>query len=138
MKRLLCITSLTIALSASGYAADVQIIANDAVKDAALSSDELKRIFLETKSSLSDGSRVEPVLGTGGATHDAFLREYIGKTDTALRSYYKSLVFTGKGSIPKSFATDSEVISYVAKTKGAVGYVSASANPSGVKRISVK
>jgi ABC-type phosphate transport system substrate-binding protein len=81
---------------------------------------------------------VEPVLEKDGAAHEAFLKEYIGKTDMALETYYRSLVFTGKASMPKTLAADAEVVAYVAKTKGAIGYVSAGAATAGVKTLEVK
>jgi hypothetical protein len=119
-------------------AADIKLIANSSVGASSVSADELKGVFLATKTSLSDGSRVEPVLLKSGATHEAFVKQYLGKTDAALETYYRSLVFTGKGSMPKSVATDAEMAAYVAKTKGAIGYVSSGANTEGVKLIDVK
>ena len=119
-------------------AADVKVIANASVTATAVSPEELKQVFLETKSSLSDGSRVEPVLAKGGAAHEEFLKQYVGKTDAALSTYYRSLVFTGKGSMPKTLTSDAEIAAYVAKTKGAIGYVSASADAGGAKVLQVK
>jgi ABC-type phosphate transport system substrate-binding protein len=119
-------------------AADLKVIANASVKADTISADEIKGVFLATKTSLSDGSHVEPVLEKGGATHEAFLKEYLGKTDSALQTYYRSLVFTGKASMPKTLGADAEVVAYVAKTKGAVGYVSADASAEGVKTLEVK
>jgi hypothetical protein len=123
-------------VSANG--GDIKIIANSDVKAASVSSEELKGVFLLTKSSLSDGSHVQPVLEKGGATHEAFVKEYVGKTDGALQTYYRSLVFTGKASMPKTLATDAEVVSWVAKTKGAIGYVSAGAETPEVKVLEVR
>ncbi len=125
-------------LATCAYAGDLKIIANPGVNLTSVSVDELKRIFLITKTTFDDGSRAEPVLAKGGATHETFVRAYLGKTDSALETYYRSLVFTGKGSMPKMFASEAEVVAYVAKTKGAVGYVSAGASPSGVKVLDVK
>jgi hypothetical protein len=119
-------------------AADIKVIANSSVAVSEISSDELKRIFLATKTSFSDGSRAEPVMAKGGAVHETFVREYLGKTDSALQTYYRSLVFTGKGSMPKTFASDADIIVYVARTAGAIAYVSASAAAGGVKTIDVK
>ena len=119
-------------------AAEIKVIANSSVKADAISADELKGVFLATKTSLSDGSHVEPVLQKGGATHDAFLKEYVGKTDASLGTYYRSLVFTGKASMPKTLGSDAEVVDFVAKTKGAIGYVSAGASAGGVKTLEVK
>jgi hypothetical protein len=119
-------------------AGDVKVIANSSLSASAISMDELKRVFLLTSNSISDGTHVEPVLEKGGGTHEAFLKDYLGKTDAALGTYYRSLVFTGKASMPKTFGSDAEVADYVAKTKGAIGYVSASAAVSGVKTLDVK
>jgi ABC-type phosphate transport system substrate-binding protein len=40
--------------------------------------------------------------------------------------------------MPKSLGSDGEVVAYVAKTKGAVGYVSSGASTEGVKTLVVK
>ncbi len=40
--------------------------------------------------------------------------------------------------MPKALAADSEVVAYVARTKGAIGYVSAGAATAGVKVLDVK
>lgn len=119
-------------------AGDIKIIANSSVGAASVSAAELKGVFLATKTSLSDGSHVEPVLLKGGATHTAFLKEHLGKTDSAMETYYRTLVFTGKASMPKTLASDADVVAYVAKTKGAIGYVGAGASTPGVKTLEVK
>ena len=139
MKTINCwfLTAVFLVVCGSALAADIKIIANPSVGASAVSANELKAVFLTTKTTLNDGSRVEPVLEKGGAAHEVFLKEYVGKTDAALQTYYRSLVFTGKGSMPKTLATDADVVSYVAKTKGAIGYVSASATTAGVKTLTV-
>jgi hypothetical protein len=129
---------MVVSLALDARAADMKIIANPSVAAVSISVDELKGVFLVTKTSLSDGSHVEPVLEKGGPLHDAFIKEYLGKTDSALQTYYRSLVFTGKGAMPKILGTDSDVIAYVANTKGAIGYVSAGASATGVKVLKVK
>ncbi len=118
--------------------AEVVIVANPSVKATAVSADELKQVFLGSKATLGDGSAVEPVLAQSGAAHEAFLKAYVGKSDPALRNHFKSLVFTGKGSMPKSFATDAEIVAFVAKTKGAIGYLAAAPSTGGVKLLTVK
>src|SRR4051812_44920915 len=80
-------------------AGDLKIIANPSVGATEVSADDLKGVFLLTKSSLRDGGHVEPVLLKSGAAHEIFLKQYVGKTDNALETYYRSLVFTGKASM---------------------------------------
>jgi ABC-type phosphate transport system substrate-binding protein len=138
MKHKTIVLAAGLLIAAAASAADVKVIANPGIAVTAISTDELKGIYLGTKSALSDGSRAEPVLLKSGPAHGAFLREYLGKTEAALETYYRSLVFTGKGSMPKSLASDAEVAAYVARTKGAVGYVSPAFAAAGVKTLEIK
>jgi ABC-type phosphate transport system substrate-binding protein len=135
---LLGAAAMLVFATGSANAADMKIIANNDVKADSVSAEELKSVYLLTKSSLADGSHVQPVLEKGGAAHEAFVKEYVGKTDSALQTYYRSLVFTGKASMPKILGSDAEMTAYVAKTKGAIGYVSADAATDGVKTLAVK
>jgi ABC-type phosphate transport system substrate-binding protein len=118
-------------------AADVQIIANASVATTVLSAEDVKEIFLGTKTSVA-GSDVAPVLASAGAAHEAFLSTYVGKSDQGLRNHFKTLVFTGKGSMPKSLTSDADIVKYVAGTKGAIGYISGSADAGAAKKISVR
>ena len=104
--RTLIVLTCQVLFALAALAADVKIIANPSVGASEISADELKAVFLITKSSLADGSHVEPVLAKGGSSHDIFVKQYLGKTDAALQTYYRGLVFTGKASMPKAFAAD--------------------------------
>jgi len=139
MTRILCwILAAQTVWVAGATAADFKVIANPAVKIDQISANDLRQIFLATKTSLGDGTHAEPVLEKSGATHEAFLKQYVGKTDAAIGTYYRSLVFTGKASMPRSFGSDAEVVAYVVKTKGAFGYVSGSADVGRAKVLEVK
>jgi hypothetical protein len=136
--RLAATIVLLAAMLPAASAGDIKVIGNPDVGASTISAADLKAIFLATKSSLGDGAHVEPVLQKDGPAHAAFLKQYLGKSDAALQTYFRSLVFSGKGSMPKAFATDAEVVAYVSKTKGAVGYVDSGAATSGVKTIEVR
>lgn len=138
MKSLVTLALIGTSAGANVPTREIKIIANLKVGASEISRDELSRIFLMTKTSLPGANHVEPVLERTGPAHDVFIREYMGRTEAALMTYYRSLVFTGKASIPKTFNSDLEVAEYVAKTKGAIGYVSASASTPGVKTLTVK
>jgi ABC-type phosphate transport system substrate-binding protein len=137
MKAFFLLTAVVAALAAPALTSEVQVIAHPGIAVAELTADDLKDIFLGTKTAVG-GSAVEPVFEQTGAAHEAFLKTYLGKSDVALRNYFKTLVFTGKGAQPKAFASDAEVLKYVATTKGAIGYVKASADTAGAKKILVK
>jgi hypothetical protein len=120
------------------WAADgVVVVAHPGVTAAEVSAADIREIFLGNKTAIG-GSDVQPVLGEAGPAHDAFLKAYVGKSEQALKNHFKSLVFTGKGSMPKSFGSDAEILKYVAATRGAIGYVTAGAEGAGVKTIAVK
>ena len=108
----------------------VTLIANNTVPVASLTEADIKSIFLGKKTTVEgskDGKKVKikPVIATlkGGATHDAFLKKYVGKTATQYSNYWKKLVFSGKGKEPPSFKTEKELLAFVSKTKGAIGYI---------------
>jgi TonB family protein len=123
--------------SVHALAGNVRIIANPNVRAEAISASEVKSIFLVERSSLRDGTHVEPVLSKGGPAHAAFLKDYLATNEEALQNYYRTLVFTGKGSMPKVLRSDAEVVAYVAKTRGAIGYISSSAPLEGVRSVAV-
>jgi hypothetical protein len=140
MKRLrliLAMAAVAFCISWQARAADMKVIANSSVAATSVSAGDLKDVFLLDKDSLG-GSHVDPVLSKGGPAHEAFIKQYLGKNDAALQAFYRSLVFTGKASMPKSLASDAEVVAYVAKTKGAIGYVSGGASTEGVKTLEVR
>ncbi len=127
---------ILLTVSCIAGAADFVVVANTSIAQSEVSSDDLKQIFLGSKTSLA-GAGVEPVLGQQGTAHEAVLG-LTGKSDTALRNHFKSLVFTGKGAMPKAFPTDVAIVQYVAKTKGAIGYISPATPVTGVKQLAVK
>ena len=127
---------LAIFVSGDSLADNVKVIANSSVKADAISAADLKRVFLEQRIALADGSRVQPVLEKGGPARAAFL-EYLGISEDDLQTYYRTLVFTGKGSMPKELGSDAEVVAYVARTRGAIGYVSSAASLEGVKTLAI-
>ena len=122
---------------AADVPSDVKVIANPSVAVSEISIEDLKAVFLAVKTTIG-GSQVEPVLARSGRAHDVFLRTYLGKSDATLTTYYRGLVFTGKASMPKVCDSDAEMVAYVARTKGAVGYIGASVAAQGTKTLAVK
>jgi hypothetical protein len=118
-------------------AGEIRIIANRSVGAASVSAEEVKSVFLETRTVLKGGSRVQPII-VKSSVYSQFVELYLGKTVEGLETYYRSLIFSGTGSIPKTFSTDVEVVAYVSRTRGAMAYVSALAQTAGVKTLEVK
>lgn len=121
-------------LSANG----LKVIANPEVKISEISADDLRSVFLGTLTSLKSAGPVEPVLARDASSLSRFAADYLGKTPAGLETYYRSLVFTGKWSMPVSFDSDSEVVQYVAKTRGAIGFVRDTTPTDQVRTLKVK
>jgi len=140
MKKL--IYALLLAASASVFEAQARaqaiVIANPSVKSADVSKGDLRDVFTGTASSLKDGSHVTPVLLKSGAAHDDFLSEYVGKNDTAFRASWRSLVFSGQATMPKSLDSETAVVDFVAHNPGAIGYIGKATPHDGVKVLTVK
>lgn len=140
MKKLLY--AFLLAASVSIFAARVQaqaiVIANPSVKSADVSKSDLRDVFTGASSSLRDGSHITPVLLKQGPVHESFLSAYVGKNDTAFRASWRSLVFSGQASMPKSLDSEAAVVEYVAHNSGAIGYIGKSTPHEGVKVLSVK
>lgn len=134
-KALLVAAGFMIFAPVNSLASDVKVIANSSVKADTISAAELKRVFFREKISLTDGTHVEPVLEREGRVHQAFRQEYLGVSEEDLQTYYRTLLFTGKGSMPKAFGSDAEVVAYVGRTRGAIGYVSRESSAEGVKTL---
>lgn len=133
----LAVLALVVCWQSAVAGAGIKIIANPSVSATSTTVAELKDVYLRVKSTLSDGSRVEPVLAKSGEAHATFVKEYLCKSESALVVYYRSLVFSGRGELPVTLDGDAEIIAYVSKTKGAIAYVSASAQTARVKTLNV-
>jgi TonB family protein len=114
-------------------AGDITVIANPSVRTNTISVNELRSVFLLQRKILKDGSAVEPVLQNSGSTHERFLREFLNRDGEEMSIYYQGLMFTGKASIPRQLNSDAEVVSYVAHTRGTIGYIGDASSTEGVK-----
>ena len=140
MKKILLPLIAVLLLASNAFAADgnVVIIANKSVPVSSITSATLKLIYLGKKNTWSDGSVIVPVTLQSGGTHEAFLSQFIEKSSSQYSSFWKQAIFTGEGTQPRSFATMSELVSYVANTPGAIGYVTAGASMEEVKVLKVE
>jgi len=118
--------------------ADLVVVANSSVKPICIKPADLREIFLGERSSLPDGSKVIPVLLRSGRIHEAFLTTYLGKSEGSLEAGWRRMVFTGRGLMPRTFDSEADLLDYVAKTPGALGYAGGTGGRPGVKILTVK
>ena len=142
MKKLLCAilllaSALFFAVQARAQA-PVLVIANPGVNAAAISKNDLRDVFTGAATSLKDGSHVDPILLKTGSIHQQFLASYLDKSDAAFHAGWRSLVFSGQGSMPRTLESEAAVVDFVAHNPGAIGYISQGTAHEGVKVLAIK
>ena len=138
MRRSLLLFALAISTLSPGAFAQVLVIANSSVGAAEVSKAELRDVFTGAASSLKGAALVTPVLLKQGAVNDEFLDLYVGRSDSAFRASWRSILFSGQGVMPKTLDSDAAVVEYVARTPGAIGYIGKTAPHEGVKILAVR
>jgi ABC-type phosphate transport system substrate-binding protein len=117
---------------------EVVIIANEKVPEKVFSKKDIKDIFLGNKSKFKDDKKIVLATLKDGETHKVFLKDYVSKTTSQYSTYWKKLVFTGKGKQPEKFKTEKELVDFVNKTEGAIGYISSKTEAEKATVITVK
>ncbi len=118
-------------------AQDVIIVANGRLPVVEITEAQLRDIFTGARTRFDNGTRAVPVLLKGGPVHEVFLHRHLGDTPDEFRVRWRKAVFTGQGSMPKEFVSETELLNYVEATAGAIGYVSRTQGNAGVKTLSV-
>lgn len=109
--------------------ANIVIICNKDVAVDALRRDDVRDIFLGKQRRWPDDNMAEIVTLANYDIHRRFLQQFTAKTPTQFRTYWRKMLFTGKGMVPKAFPDEKSLITYIAKTKGAIGYMTAPVPP---------
>jgi ABC-type phosphate transport system substrate-binding protein len=117
--------------------AEVIIIANSGVAADSISSDAVSKIYLGKQTKWDDGSKIKVSLIKKGPSHDAFCSNLVGESSSKVSKVWKNVIFTGTGTPPKILKTEDKIVAYVAKTKGAIGYIDSGTAHEGVKTLSV-
>ena len=140
MKLRLSLLMFALAGALSGSSADAQVlvIANPSVGVADVSKAELRDVFTGASSSFKGAAQVTPVLLKQGPVNENFLDLYVGKSDSAFRASWRSLLFSGEGVLPRTLDSDAAVVEYVAHTPGAIGYIGAASPHEGVRILVVR
>lgn len=138
MKNIFLITILAVFYSFPAFSQSFKIIVNASNEVSSLSQKEVSDYFMKKKTKWPSGIAVAPVdQSSSSKVREQFSQQIHGKSTGAIRNYWQQAAFSGSGTAPTEKASDSDVIEYVKKTPGAIGYISADANVSGVKVISV-
>ena len=116
-----------------------KLVANADVAASALSTKEISNIFLKKMTVWDSGLEISPVdLAVDNPVREAFSREIHGKGAGPVNRRWERLIFSGAAVPPPNVESDIQVLDFVRRTAGGVGYVSASASlPEGVKLLDI-
>ncbi|HEY0715669.1 MAG TPA: hypothetical protein VGF45_23505 [Polyangia bacterium] len=99
----------------------------------------LGRVFLKKSTTWPDGSPVRPVdQRMDSRVRQRFSEQVLQRSVIAVRNYWQQLIFTGRAVPPPELDSDEAVIRYVLRYRGAVGYVSGTANVGSAKVLKIR
>ena len=135
------VLQIGIALAILGFATPSMaaeiLIVNSGNGVAKVSKKNVKKMLLGKTKKWKGGEKV--VLGTlsGGAVHEAFIKKFAGKTAKQFTNFWRKMVFSGKGKMPKSFDSEEDLIAFVAEHDGALGYIDSATGHDAVKALTI-
>lgn len=136
MKNLLNIFLVLQILLSCSFAGVVIVVHKDFPVDS-ISANDLKKIYSNKMQNWPHGGSIVRTLLKKGTAHKEFCK-IIKKSNSKLKRFWKKQVFTGKGSAPKSFSSDSEMLAFIAENEKAIGYVDSSTDVSSVRVLTLK
>jgi len=137
MKRLILLTILVGAVLRTPP--ELRLVVNEANSVSSLSRQEVSDLFLKKTSRWAQLGLVMPVdQAEGAAVRETLNREIHHKSLSAVRAYWQQRIFSGRDVPPPEKEGDAEVLSFVRKNPGAIGYISSTASAAGVKVVEVR
>lgn len=139
MKRnIIAIFILMFMISGFASAQSYKIIVNNSNSVSSLSKKEVSDLFMKKSTKWPSGVAVTPVdLVANSSVREAFSSNVHNKAVSAIRNYWQQAAFSGAATAPPEKSNDNEVIEYVKRNPGAIGYISSGASADGVKTISI-
>ncbi len=136
MKKILLCLSIFILLSISSNA-QIAVIANKSVPESSVSKSELLDLYSGDIKWWGNG---DPVIIFDLKKNDDVKKDFysfIGKTPSRMKTIWMKKMLSGEGDPPDALETENDMLSVVAKTQGAIGFVSLDIIDNSVKTIAI-
>jgi ABC-type phosphate transport system substrate-binding protein len=135
----LLLLSVSALAQAPSHSAGYRIVLHPQSSVSTLDDGFVADAFLKKVVRWPNGEAIRPVdLPSNSSIRQRFVEGVLGRSLSAVRSYWQQQIFSGRNIPPPELDSDAAVIAYVNKYRGAIGYVSADANVEGVKVVTVK
>ncbi|SFC00521.1 phosphate ABC transporter substrate-binding protein [Pseudoalteromonas denitrificans] len=131
MKLKLCFVTLT--LMSHLAIADIAVIVHPSNANA-MDASAISRLFLGKSKKFPDGTVAIPLnQAEASSATGLFNSKALKKSSSQLKAYWSKLVFTGKGTPPRSVESDIDVLDLVASNPNIIGYIDSAALTDKVK-----
>lgn len=114
------------------------IVVNPANPRTTLDRKFVEDAFLKRATRWPDGVAIHPVdLSPSSPVRRRFSEEVLARSVAIVRIYWQQHIFAGRDVPPPELDTDADVVQYVLKRDGGIGYVSAAANVGACKTVTI-
>jgi ABC-type phosphate transport system substrate-binding protein len=125
-------------VNADGWTA-FHVIVNPDNATSAVERKFLAEAFLKKVTRWPNDELIRPVDQDSSApARHAFSDGVLKRSVAAVKSYWQQMVFSGGGVPPPELDSEGDVVKFVLRNRGAVGYVSGSVNLQGAKIVTVR
>lgn len=122
----------------SADAGDFELIVSPDITLPRLDRKFLTDAFLKKATRWPNDEAIRPVdLEPRSPVRRRFSEQVLKRSVAAVKSYWQQMVFSGRGVPPPELDTDAQVVSFVIRNPGAVGYVSVGTNLRGARALPV-
>jgi ABC-type phosphate transport system substrate-binding protein len=116
-----------------------QVIVNPRNATASVDRKFLEDAFLKKITAWPNDDVIRPAdLAADSATRRAFTREVLNRSVEAVKGYWQQRIFSGRDVPPPEFPRDEEVVQFVLRHEGGIGYVSGTANIDGCRVVAIR
>ncbi len=116
-----------------------QIIVNPANPIASVDRRFILDVFLKRVTRWPHDELIRPAdLDANSPARRRFSEQVLRRSVAAVKSYWQQLVFSGRDVPPPELDSDWQMVRYVLKYPGAIGYISAGANLDGTKVLTLR
>lgn len=126
---------LLFALTVAQVQADIAVVVSAGSEVSSLSRSELINIFMGRYRRLPNGDTAYPV--DLEPLKSRFYRQLLGKDLAEINSYWARLMFSGQASPPVQVRDQAEMVAYVRRNPGALGFVDANEVPDDLRVVLV-
>ena len=116
--------------------AEVVVIVHRSNAVASMTADQVAQIYMGASTTFPGGGAAAPIdQPEGSPVRDEFLAKVLEKNSAQFKAVWSRLIFSGKGTRPKTLAGSADVKKAVGSDPGAIGFIERSALDDSVRPV---